>query len=369
MLMPHSTYFQFDLRTKAATAAHAAILLSSGSDVIRRLDVRIGGQQVDNISRYGSLYAAIKTANAPRNYLDTDASILERMNVQLEAGAGANVYQADAVQCHIPLLSGLFTTERCLPTNLLNSPIVVTIELDTAANLNADAGFELEVSNAKLFFTSIDMGDAYNSALKAELGAQGLLRMSYTTFSGSEYSNQPTVNILLGENCSSLLGVICGTVGAVGKVSTGGLNSTGLFAVDGFVSSEYKIDGLQHPTYLIQGPHMAFAESQKLYSGIFNTDHTGSYGASTVLDNTSAATLAVSILGNIKSRDYPANKFVHGISTTRFHENTLSMVGTPVSNHIQITKLSTGAAGTFFVWTVKEHQLLLDASGTVSVAK
>jgi hypothetical protein len=350
MLMPHKTYMRFQLRTKATAKADAALLLSSASDVIRRLDVRIGGQQIDNISRYNKLYGALKVSNCPSNYRTTDGSISEKMNITMPVGADAGLYQVAAVDCYIPLLSGLFTSDRCIPLNLLTSPIVVTIELDTAGNLASladHAGFEFEVSNARLYFQTVDMGEMYNSALKQELGAQGLMRMSYVTFSGSEYTNAATVNILLGENCSSLLGVIVGVQGAAGKLNT---LSQENYIKDGYVSGEFKIDGLQHPTYLIDSPHQAWVEAQKLFSGVFNTDHTGSYGA--------------------VNTTFPDGRFVHGISTTRFHENTLSLVGSPVANHIQITKLSTGAVGsTFYVWTVKENQLIIDASGTVSVAK
>jgi hypothetical protein len=121
----------------------------------------------------------------------------------------------------------------------------------------------------------------------------------------------------------------------------------GLFDKDGFTSCEWKIDGLNSPSYRIESAAQSWVETQKLFSSLFNVDHTGSQSRTDAL----------------------GTKFIFGVSWTRFHEGNLSMVGTPIANQIQLVLSGNTAGNTMYLYLVREHQLLISATGDVQTVK
>jgi hypothetical protein len=357
-LMPGSVFLRAKVACKATAKADTSFILSSAADFIRRLDVRCGGTTLDSINRYNRLYQVLKHVNCPTQYVATDGNALELMDFTYPAAAADGVFDVDVEFC-IPIVSGVTTTDRAIPLQLLRSPLVFSIELDAPSALNAAAGFDFRIQDPRLYYQTCDMGEVYNQSLAMELQQTGLMRLPYTTFSESEYSigAAGTFSPLIGENCSSLLGVLVARKRDKDVLGKGIV--TDIFAQNGFVDVQFKVDGMNKPMYLIDSPTLAYAEVQKLFSMLWDTDHSGSQTRAQAIVNNGSA--AITAHGN-------GTKFVYGFSATRFHENGLSSVGTPVTNNIQIFQNGNTDACQAFVFTIKEYSLLISPE-TIQVAK
>jgi len=183
------------------------------------------------------------------------------------------------------------------------------------------------------------MGELYTSTLKKELLAYSVLRLPFTTFSSSTYGlgTGATLSVQIGENCSSLLGVL------IARQLTGEKGDQ--YKLNGFEYLDVSIDGQAFPLYRQDSKTICFAEVQKVFSMLFDTDHTG-----------------------LVDRSIHDNHFICGSSTTRFHEGNMSMVGSPVTNQINVVLKGNTAASTAYVFTIKEYSLLIrptEGGGTI----
>lgn len=332
-LMPGTVYLRGTVSGKATVAATSDFILSSISDVIRRVETRIGGATVDSISDYNKIYSVLKLANCPLNYAEFEGSILELMGKTCFESDDANTYGTTYEFC-IPLISGLLTTGRALPLFLMSSPLVVNIELESASNVNSAAGFEFKIDNPRLYYQTCDMGADYVNKLWAELPTYGGIKIPFTTFSSSLYglSAGGTLSVQIGEKASSVLGVL------IARQLTG--EKGDLYKVNGFEYLDVSIDGRAFPSYRQESAIHCQTEVGKIFSHLFDTDHTGQIKRSTL-----------------------NNHFLCGASTVRFHEGNLSMVGSPVSNRIDVTLKGNTDASTAYVFTIKQYGLLISPTG------
>jgi len=343
LIMP-GTFMKFKIQTQNAGGAGNSITLGHSSQVIRRLEVRVGSSSTDNISSYNKIYSLLKLANMPTTYANSDGKVLEFIDEQLPVNATAPAW-SDATELVCPLLSGIFTHEKAIPAELFNAPITVTIELAPATDLG-HSGQTYRITEPKLYYDVCEMPPEYYMALRAELASQGILKLDYTTFTSHQYGVGATgqLNAQLAENCSSLLGILAGAqIGTdVGSSAQGNL-----FNRNGWDYAEFRVDGSLDPSYRIDSPILSYCNVQKMFSSLFDVDHTG-----------------------FVNRDvYMGASYYYGLNTTRYHEANLSQTGTAVKNNIEVLVSGNTDASTHYLFSIKQYSLLIDPTGNVQIAK
>jgi len=334
-----SGYIKFRLRTKATGADGIVNPFPYSSYLIKRIQTRIGGSEVDLIQQYGDLYEVMMNNNCPTGYSTADGTILEAK------GRSIGTATADTFSPYIDMtwpLPGILANEKCLPLYTVNGTVEIDIDLIDANQLSSVTGYTFEVSQARLFYDIIRTDDTFNIDWLAQ-SRDTVIKHPYITVMGTNFSlaaNQNTFSQNIGFSAKSVMGVIVAMKQNDEIETRNYKNFT-------FLNATYRVDSLTTPTYSIEGNVSAYAELQKTYSNLFDVDATGS----------------------INYADYTTNKFSLGLNLNRYQDNAMVSTGTPIARGIEIeAKFSAvpAAGAQVYVWIIYERELEIDPAGVVT---
>ena len=372
-LAASNAYLMFTLETKANTASASAFAVNVfpfSSYLIRRAQIEIGSTVIDSINDYGHLYSSLCLMNCSPNYVSNDGSFEGKNRLIPEAAANGVFGGGQNPQQMIMPLLGVFQSEKALPLISTNSSVVVTLEFvapntlkDLVGNSAANAGFDYRLVNPKLFIQRVDPGEIYKREFAMALNSAQALRVPYVTFTGQSFgaaSQQGTFTQIIQENCNSLLGLMI-----VVKEDTDAGRVGPRYVNANFSELEVRVDSVLMPSYIIQGNVQSFAETQRLFSNLWDTQSIASVDYQKY-SSSSATTGAYNSAAE--------GNFVTGVSFKRYSDdNTISNLGVPVRNGVEVRMkgLDLGASKpmSVYVYLIKEQNMVISATGEVGVQK
>jgi hypothetical protein len=248
----------------------------------------------------------------------------------------------------VPLL-GFLSSQQCLPAFLCSGTLQISIQWNSLLRaFTASAGTisSYRVSNVQLVYDRINPEGSFVDSMKQEMMMGQKYVLSYMNLENSAYPVASTsASIQYGLNVSSLRGLVASQVlvtqEAVAEKGKSSSNTLTNFAVS--------LDGrLINNTQFIAGVGDAviFQELQKVYSRAFDA--------------------SVSDISDIST--FPTDFFAVGVSSCRVNE-ALAFSGSKATQvSIQYNR-SAGANATLYLTFMSDRQILIDASGQITLVR
>lgn len=343
-------YLRFDVGvTTSATGSTVAFKGPNAlaTACINTYTTYINSVQCDQISNADQVYEQILTHGSSNDFLSQDASILMNAGVQTATVAAAEINLGTQI---VPLL-GFLSSQQCLPAYLCSGTLQISIQWNSllrsfyvtggAANVTS-----MRISNVQLVYDRLNPEESFVSAMKAEMAMGQKYVLSYMNLENSAYPVASTsASIQYGLNVSSLRGVCASQVLVTEEVAT----LPGLSSSNTLTNFAVSLDGrLINNTQFIAGVSDAaiFQEVQKVFSRSFDAS---------VTDRATNAT-------------FPTNFFAVGVSACRVSE-ALAFSGSKATQlSIQYNR-SAGAAATLYLTFMSDRQILIDASGQITLVR
>jgi hypothetical protein len=361
-IKPNSMYFAFDI---AATNAGGGGTWNfqgptrSASSLINRLTVQIGSTNVEQINNYNILHDQLLLHTANASYFANDSNLIEGTSSVATVGPATGV----TASYSIPLISSLFSNEKCVPTFLLQGPITILLDYNSLLNTIQDGtvaftATNYTVSNARIVYETIAVDESYKQGVKAMLAEGRLFQMNLVSYMNLQVALQDNVNYTIGANLSSIKGLLY-------SASAGsGINASVAVAAGSFASGRplYNVvsnastcqnnfrlylDGrLINQLQNLNSKNVVFSEMNRTVSNMFDTNST-----------------------SVDPINYLNATFVGGINTNRFNER-MAMCGSPAQNLNFIYEATgTGGTGNLYVNIIYDQVLVCDALGSVSMVR
>lgn len=350
-------YLRFDL--SVTKTADAATLKFKGpnacaSSLINTYTTFVNSVQCDQIANYDQVAEQIYSHGTSRDWISQDASIL--------MGAGrtllsANTDTAASLGTFVLPLLGMLGSQQAFPAYLCNGTLQVSIQWNDIARAFQVTGVGASItafscSNIQLVYDKISPEQSFVDAVKASMMMAGnKYVLSYLNLENSAFGvADANASIQYGLNVSSLRGLVASQlVNTELAVAQAGLSSSN--TLTGFAVS---LDGRLINNTIFQAGTVAaplanaavFAELQKVYSRIFDAS---------VTDAASTANFAT-------------NYFAVGVSACRVNEALAFSGSAATVCNIAYTR-SAGSAATLFLTFLTDRQILIDASGQISLVR
>lgn len=311
----------------------------SGSSIINRLTVSIGGTQVSQITNYQYLHEMLLAHTTSFNYYTNDSSIMQYTGVDAFAiGAAINAY----VDIVIPLICPLWNGSKSLPLFLLNSPIKIDIDLNSvnlAFNSAAANDFtNYTVENAQLVYEQLQVDADFTNEVKMAMMQGSLYQLNLNDFMTLTTSSTQSLNYQIGTNLSSVRGVLFTQV-----LSTPSKATLSALTANTQTNARLYMDGRQINNFNLDNTAQQYAEMNRTLGNLFDSNITTATNRS----------------------DYLANDYVGGISTNKVSDQ-FAMTGTKCQN-INLQLDSAGSSvnpfNTYIV-VLYDRILTIDAAGS-----
>lgn len=343
-------YLRFDVGvTTSATGSTVAFKgpNAMASACINTYTSYLNSVQVDQVSNADQVYEQIISHGSSQSFIERDASILMNAGVQTATLAAAEVNLGTQV---IPLL-GLLGSQQCIPAFLCSGTLQISIQWNSllrsfyitggAATVTA-----MRISNVQLVYDRINPEDSFVSAMKSEMAMGQKYVLGYMNLENSAYPVASTsASIQYGLNVSSLKGVVASQIPVTEEAAT----AAGLSVSNTLTNFACSVDGrLLNNTQFLAGVGDAaiFQELQKVFSRAFDAS---------VSDVATNAT-------------FPTNFFAVGVSACRVNE-ALAFTGSKATQvSIQYNR-SAGANATLYLTFLSDRQVLIDASGQITLVR
>jgi hypothetical protein len=354
--------------TKAAVAndnVRFANQTNSAASVINRFQLLANGTALETINNYSQYHAIIQSHAMNANYVNNDSSIAEYCGTTIPMN---NVVTTD-VYVSIPLCSAVFSNVKSFP--LFLSGLVLQLDLNTALGAfkvfgaNAAAGVTgYSVSNAELVYEIINPDHSMLDAMRQQMAAAGkLFELPMTTVMGLSTSNQAqnSFSYNVGLNLASVSGVLIGEISQVREQLAFGADAGAVqnnfirnATEDTANNRRFWLDGKQIVNYDVAMDSQNFLETQRALS---------------ILLDPACTTLATR--GNYCVAGEAAGLYyVSGQNARRFADADLCMCGTPCQNLvIQMYKAGAPVAASVYIYILYDQVVVIDATGSVAVAK
>lgn len=305
----------------------------------------INSVQVDQIANADQVYEQILSHGSSRDFLVQDASVLMNRGVVTAVTAAT---EANLGMQVVPLL-GFLSSQQCLPAMLCSGTLQISIQWNSLLRaFTASAGTltSFRISNVQLVYDRINPEDGFVSAMKAEMSMGQKYVLSYMNLENSAYPVANTsASIQYGLNVSSLKGLVASQV----LVTQEAVAQKGLSSSNTLTNFAVSVDGrLINNTQFIAGVNDAliFQELQKVYSRAFDAS------VSDIADNAT----------------FPTDFFAVGVSACRVNE-ALAFSGSKATQiSIQYNR-SAGANATLYLTFMSDRQILIDASGQITLVR
>ena len=305
----------------------------------------INSVQVDQIANADQVYEQILSHGSSQPFIERDASILMNAGVVTAATAATELNLGTQV---VPLL-GLLSSQQCLPAFLCSGTLQISIQWNSllrAFRTSAGTITSFRISNVQLVYDRINPEASFVSAMQSEMQMGQKYVLSYMNLENSAYPVANTsASIQYGLNVSSLRGVVASQV----PVAQEAVAERGLSTSNTLTNFALSVDGrLLNNTQFIAGVNDAliFQELQKVYSRAFDAS---------VSDVATNAT-------------FPTDFFAVGVSACRVNE-ALAFSGSKATQvSIQYNR-SAGANATLYLTFMSDRQVLVDASGQITLVR
>jgi hypothetical protein len=320
----------------------------SATSLINSLSTYINSTQIDNLQSFDQLADIALAHSTSASFISNDASILlgcignNDREEEKEKTAGASL------DFCIPLL-GLLGSSQAIPLWAIQGSLQLNINWNTLARaLYATAetaeitGFT--VSRCELVYDRLQVEQDFIQSVRQEM-AQG---QSYVYgFTNYQTSSQLTgagasQSFQYGLNMSSLRGVVANQVL---NADLSDKTKQGKSVANGLQQFQVQLDGRQVSNVVLDNNAQQFAEMNKVFSKLYD-----------------ASVSDVCTFAN-----YTTDYYAVGQSTLRTNES-LAFAGSPCSVlNINYSVTAANHALTFVF--IADKQLLIDASGAVSIAQ
>ena len=349
-------YLRFDATMTGTRAANGDWYFKgstgSASALINRLSTYVNSVQIDNLQNCDEVYDCVLAHGTSKSFIDQDAKVL--------MGSGVKFSEAKDVdgvkRCFVLPLLGLLGSQQAFPLFAVQGTLQVSIDWNnvnraiwSAANAWNITGFE--ISNVQLCYDKIMVEEAYVNQVRSEMAQGQNFIYSYTNYGTttlvSAGAGSPTLNY--GLNVSSLRAVVATQV-ATADLSN--IKAQGLSVNNGMTQFQSSLDGRLISSLVLDSVNanpVVFSELNKCFSKLFDS--------------------SVSDLATITdaANEYNTKYFAVGNSCARTSE-ALAFAGSPCSVlSIQTTVGAT--ASTLFFILVSDMQLVIDASGSIVIAR
>lgn len=372
-----SAYLRFICKVQKTAGGNADNVLSfanqtkSAASLISRLQISANGTQLETINRYDNWHAIVQAQGCNAGYVNNDSSIAEYAQSDEIVGTstGANGNPEIAFNVSLPMFSGILSNSKSFP--LFLSGLMLQVDLNSAllsfksAGTAATFGVTYVISQAELVYECINPDYALLDGMRGAMAQSGrLFEMPLSTPLGLTTAiaiGQKAFSYNIGLNLASVCGVFFAEVSQLVEAA---VPSAGpLTAVNSFIrnsteaaenSRRFYLDGKQLVNYDVSTDSQNFLETQRAFGTLLN------------LENTTIATR----LDYCAAGETAGKFYVVGQSSKRFSESDLCMSGSPCSNLvIQIAKGGTPVATSVFIYVLYDAVCVIDANGSVAVAK
>lgn len=365
-----SAYLRFICTVTKTAGGNADNVLSfanqtkSAASLINRLQISANGTQLETINRYDNWHSIVQAQGCNEGYVKNDSSIAEYAeSSQIVDGTTA------AFNVSLPLFSGVLSNSKSFP--LFLSGLMLQVDLNSAllsfksAGTSATFGVTYVISQAELVYECVNPDYALLDGMRSAMAQSGrLFEMPLSTPLGLTTAiaiGQKSFSYNIGLNLASVSGVFVAEVAQLTEASvpTAGPDT----APNSFIrnateteenSRRFYLDGKQIVNYDVWADSQNFLETQRALGTLLN------------LENTTIASRADYCLAGVGAGKY----YVVGQSSKRFSESDLCMSGSPCSNLvIQIAKAGTPVATSVYIYVLYDAVCVIDANGSVAVAK
>jgi hypothetical protein len=330
----------------------------SASSLINRLQISANGTQLETINRYDNWHAIVQSQGCNASYVNNDCSIGEYAETEVAISTGTSA----TYNISIPLFSGVLSNAKSFP--LFLSGLMIQVDLNSSAlafksaGTSATFGLTYAISQPQIVYECINPDYALLDGMRASMAQSGrLFEMPLSTplglTSANGQSNSFSYNV--GLNLASLSSVFLVEVPTSVESANTAVNAFVRNSTeDQTVSRRLYIDGKQIVNYDVWADSQNFLECQRAMGHLLN------------LENTTLATRT----NYCASGETAGSYFVVGQSARRFDESDLCMSGTPCSNLvIQLAKYGTAVASSIYIYVLYDAVCVIDANGSVAVAK
>jgi hypothetical protein len=331
----------------------------SAASLINRLQISANGTQLETINRYDNWHAIVQAQGCNAGYVNNDSSIAEYAESEVTVGTGTSA----AFNVSLPLFSGVLSNSKSFP--LFLSGLMLQVDLNSAllsfksAGTSPTFGLTYVISQAELVYECINPDYALLDGMRSAMAQSGrLFEMPLSTPLGlttAITAAQASFSYNIGLNLASVSGVFMAEVVQSVESANTAVNAFIRNATETTANSRrLYLDGKQIVNYDVWADSQNFLETQRALGTLLN------------LENTTIATRADYCAAGESAGSY----YVVGQSAKRFSESDLCMSGSPCSNLvIQIAKSGTAVATSVFIYVLYDAVCVIDANGSVAVAK
>lgn len=360
------------------TVFNRSVPTGTAYSLINRLQVMYNNAQVMNLTNFDKLMDGILSHGANSSFMSTDANIL--------LGAGERVVNGS--RTYLLPLPGLFSAPRSIPLWAGSGALQFQIDYNTNASAFYTIGGNNAVTcniTASICYTKIDPPADFVMQGKAQL-ASGVYTLPYVDYQviRLDQAQAGQQNYIHPVNSSSLRSVhftnhstirLNSVVDGENSVSLRNADAGAPATANGITNIQLYCDGKPVNGYTLSSSTDAgasaqvFAELQKVFGRLYDSQRA---------DNCDSVPQALGAGGAVvyaPSSSYELNRFMVGISTTKFLDGGFDLTGTPCGNcMIQYTTSSTQGAGapasvglTQFVVYTMDKILAIDGVGSSQV--
>jgi hypothetical protein len=331
----------------------------SAASLINRLQISANGTQLETINRYDNWHAIVQAQGCNAGYVNNDSSIAEYAESEVTVGTGTSA----AFNVSLPLFSGVLSNSKSFP--LFLSGLMLQVDLNSAAlsfksaGTSPTFGLTYVISQAELVYECVNPDYALLDGMRGAMAQSGrLFEMPLSTPLGlttAITAAQASFSYNIGLNLASVSGVFMAEVVQSVEAANTAVNAFIRNATETTANSRrLYLDGKQIVNYDVWADSQNFLETQRALGTLLN------------LENTTIATRADYCAAGESAGSY----YVVGQSAKRFSESDLCMSGSPCSNLvIQIAKAGTAVATSVFIYVLYDAVCVIDANGSVAVAK
>lgn len=368
VIKPGSVHVVFDLSV-TGTNTDAVYFHNCGTpaSLFRKVSIQIQNQVVELADSYHILSALNMYHNMSPAYVDNDRIILGGTGETTGTnGSGILVTggAATLTSAIVPLMLGAFNAEQGLPLYLIQSPVLVDIELNPiidaiyskSAN-NAGAGTlptAYTISNAFLCYEEVALDQSFVNQVKQSMAQGQQFSMPIRQNTLIQTTNSAIATQVFGVNYSSLNFVAftnrAASTGTARCDYTGaGLNRFNVY-LDSRLINNYQVDTARK----------VYQELNKALGKPFDASV-----CSAVIRGSDSYPTALG--ANMSLSSYNTNYFFGAMDCRRFQDVNLSMCGSPVQT-LQLEIQGLGQANVFLIMNY-DSVLLIDAIGAVQLLK
>jgi len=331
----------------------------SASSLVNRLQISANGTQLETINRYDNWHALVQAQGCNAGYVNNDSSIAEYAESEVTVGTGTSAIFNVA----LPLFSGVLSNSKSFP--LFLSGLMLQVDLNSSALSFKSAGtaptfgVTYVISQAELVYECINPDYALLDGMRGAMAQSGrLFEMPLSTPLGLTTAiagAQASFSYNIGLNLASVSGVFMAEVAQSVETANTATNAFIRNSTEATTNSRRMyLDGKQIVNYDVWADSQNFLECQRALGTLLN------------LENTTIATRADYCASGESAGQY----YVVGQSSKRFSESDLCMSGSPCSNLvIQVAKSGTPVATSVYLYVLYDAVCVIDANGSVAVAK